>query len=963
MTERVSEISGSERWTPKRLIFPTTRESTEASNIKAFTTLQLETLKKEIESGKMSLNTIKKYIESLEEVSIENKPFILWGLLSAMNKMWISLESIKNWKISLKAWVQSIREKLNISSYKETKEFENLLNNWIDSLYFTWEDLQKALLYRTYNSINSYLVTKFEDQNTSTSEYALYLLEKYKIGVQIDPNLSHEEKRDLESKKWSKAYFERINFENESSYKNFIKTIKDAITDNQAEKEFLMWFFDDLYYNKWENINDNNIWEYKNVSSENEIKIFSQLNTLNEEQKYALWIWSEKKAEEIARRWSNNPLEWVKHSIENGWLHIWVILGVIWAIFWWKKWFFWWILAWIWISWGAFSYAWETFWKNNSWKESSNSNKNISHQKPNEKLNDYFSKINFLTETDVNKKEELEKIWWELSKNDTFKTAPTTVLSIFESTPRKTFEEIKEPLQLYWIELTNKNKDYYKTIFAEILRQRKKAWIWEPIPTENIETYLTRSDRKTNTTDTTPVAAWDTTNHKLVPQAVETDSNTWIAELEQLRSQWYTDLYILSRWIELGYTFTKTPPSWIKPNWSMWILGSTWYVIKTPLTIQTYKYLANAGWHFITWWLHRSLQWWNLEKIVWWTWEKLNWIWNKASELLQLEIRKEKVNLEKYLKWIDSTISWNSWEINKVQQRLQALDSFEKILLWWDSNNIRTALNDYKSNFDKNFKLHIDVKNQSNLQNEIQRFKKIEAEIQRIETETKVKIQDLENRVKQATNKQDIDWLRKEAEEFAKKSNIEIERLNKHAALTLSQLDESGIKQASGNSKFVENLVKANGWAENFLAKFNGTWGKAFIWIGIISLLYNGREWLGEMWENGLSEENKNDAIDLWIGFIPVIWGIHDLKIAWDGKDLNDRTLSTGERWLRTAFGIVWLIPWFWVLAKWVFKWSAATIRWADVAIQTTNVVWKWLTYTLLWFSIATATKEIVFEE
>jgi len=68
----------------------------------------------------------------------------------------------------------------------------------------------------------------------------LILLEKYKIKVEIDPSLSPEEKTKLEKQKGTKAYFERINFENEASYKNFIATIKTAITDNQAEKEFLV---------------------------------------------------------------------------------------------------------------------------------------------------------------------------------------------------------------------------------------------------------------------------------------------------------------------------------------------------------------------------------------------------------------------------------------------------------------------------------------------------------------------------------------------------------------------------------------------------------------------------------------------------------------------------------------------------------------------------------------------------
>lgn len=949
MNDRLPITPSTEPRVSERPISPEMRESREARENRALTNLQLETLKREIESGNMSLEMIKGYIEGLEDTDPKNKPFILWGIFSWLNQMWISLESIWNGKIVLTPWKQWIRERQYIASRDKTKQIETLLNNGMWT-YFTPADLQKALLYRTHDSIQTYLASKFEGQESSTSEYALFLLEKYKISVQIDPNLSETEKRALEEKKWTKAYFEKINFENENAYKRFIATIKSVITDNQAEKEFLVWFFDDLYYHQWNNINDRSIEQYKQTQQHNQAYLFRELNSLSQEQKYALWIRSENQTEEAARRWSNNPLEAVKYSIENGGLHLWVILWIVWAIFFWKKWFFWWLLAWIWLVWGGISLASEglkSFWENNFWKQDPASLKANPSQKPSEQQSSYFSKINFSSETNSQKRAELQRIWWDLSKNDNFLKAPTTVLSIFESTPPKSFEQIQNELTTYWIKLTSENKNYYATIFAEIVKQRAE-YIWEPKKDETIEAYLTRSSGSTEAAVTTPV---------------ETDSDTWIAELEQLRLQWYTDLYILSRWIELGYTFTKTLPDWVKPNWNMWILGSTWYVIKTPLRMDTYRYIVNAWWHFITWWLHRPLQSRNPGRMIWWTWEVLNWIWNKASELLQFEIKKEKANLERYLQWIDTTISWNNLEVDKITSRLEILDRIENNLNSWNNIKVKDSLNEYRTNFDQNFMWKWEWKKiHKILETEIQKFQKIEADIQKIETETRAKIQELETRAKSAKTPDEIRTLRTEAENFAKTSNIEIERLNKEAALALSQLDESSIKWLSADSKFVDNLIKANGWAAEFLSKFNGTWGKAFKWIGIISLLYNGREWLGEIWENGLSEENKNDAIDLWIGFIPVIGWIHDLKIAWDGKDLNDRTLSTGERWLRTAFGIVWLIPGAWVLVKWAFKWTTAVVKWADVAIETTNVVWKWLTYTLLWFSIATATKEIVFE-
>ncbi len=460
---------------------------------------QLEQLKKEIEAGKMSFDTVKKYIESLKDVKTENKPFILWGILSGLNQMWISIENVQEWKITLKEWHQNLMWKLNIASYQETRDFEKLLNNGVWR-YFTQEDLQKSLLYRTHNSLEKYIGSKFENQETSTSEYALILLEKYKIKVEIDPSLSPEEKTKLEKQKGTKAYFERINFENEASYKNFIATIKTAITDNQAEKEFLVWFFDDLFYHKWKNINDNSPKSYQKTSKKNQAEIFTEINALSQDQKYALGIKSENQAKEAARKWTNNPLEAIKDSIWNGWLSLWLILWIIWAIFWWKRWFFGWILAGIWIGAWGLSVAWELI-KGKWWtfgkSESSKDNSPTPTSSP-EKTSQWvhYSKINFAHENDAAKKLELQNLWWKLSKNDLFLSAPSSILNIFSEKPEKTFEELQTLLKTYNIDLTQENKESYKTIFAEILKQRTAQWVWAPLPNETIGTYLERTSAK-----------------------------------------------------------------------------------------------------------------------------------------------------------------------------------------------------------------------------------------------------------------------------------------------------------------------------------------------------------------------------------------------------------------------------------------------------------------------------------
>lgn len=528
----MSEVlkNGSEESQQQAAIIPSqqTKESLPWRETTIQTHSQLEQLKKEIESGKMSFDTTKKYIESLKDVKPENRPFILWGILSWLNQMWISIENIQAWKITLKEWHQNLMGKLNIATYQETRDFENLLNNWLGK-YFSQEELQKSLLYRTHSSLEKYASSKFDKDETSTSEYALFLLEKYKIKVNVDPSLSPDEKSKLESKKWTKAYFERIHFQNEAAYKTFIATIKGAITDNQAEKEFLVWFFDDIFYQKWKNINDNSTQTYKRVSKENQAKIFTEINGLSQDQKYALGIKSEDQAKEAARKWTNNPLEAIKDSIWNGWLSLWLILGIIGAFFWWKKWFLWGLIAGIGVAGWGIAVAWELI-KGKWWKSEKSTPSNAPAATPakvQETQSTHYGKINFANETDPAKKLELQTLWAELSKNDLFLAAPSSVLSIFSQKPEKTFEEIQSLLKGYNITLTPENKEHYKHIFSEISKQRKEQWVWEPLTNETIGAYLERTSTKPiasvpaktpQTPKNTEVVAWaySTTLYKIV---------------------------------------------------------------------------------------------------------------------------------------------------------------------------------------------------------------------------------------------------------------------------------------------------------------------------------------------------------------------------------------------------------------------------------------------------------------
>lgn len=924
----------------------------EAKNIEKVTQTKLKELQESLKNWEMSLSLTKSLLESLKEISSENKAFILAWILWKLNKRWISVLWIKNEQIDLWFWKENIIWKPNVATHDEVTSYQNIFNNYLSGWFFTVPDFHKALLYRT-TWIESYINEKIEGQKLSTHEYALRLLEKYNISVVA----YGENKDEINSKKWTAQYFDWF-FQTQEQYLAFKADIKKIITDNQSDKEFLITYFDDIYYKEWQNIDDTSIEKFQKTTDTNERKLVKSLNTLSDTEKYALWVRDSNDAKELAKQWKNDPVWALFDAFQNGGGVLWIIFWIIGGIFWWKKWALGGFLGWMALGGGGTAFASEMmkgFWKNEKDQASSVPSSNQAEGIWNQDIYNKFETI--IKWIDLDKQEQAKnlEVWRTLSLNETLMNTSLTELQEILKDEGKTkifFLETCDFDAAFLVTNTVRIKKIYETL----LKKREES-IWAFMKGETLKAYLERWNNAVVATNT-----WNWEAETLT--VMKWQENTGgIEELETLKREWFSDLYILSRWIELWYTFTKTPPNWINPNWNMWILGSTWYIIKIPVTIQALTYMKNAWWYFITWWLHQSLQSWNLEKMVWWTGKGINWIWNKASELLQLELKKEKTHLEKYLKWIDNKISWNNIEIEKITDRFNLLDKIDNALISKNNIEVRSLLNEYRTNYDPSFMWKWKWKNiDRHLDIEENKLVKIEAEIQKIETDTKSKILELETKAKNAKTPQEIQALRVEAENLAKTSNIEIERLNRDAAISLGKLDETSIKQLASQSKFVDNLLKANWWAEKFLTKFNGTWGKAFIWVWMISLIYNWRQWFWEMWENGFSEENKNDAIDLGVGFIPVIGGLHDLKIAWEWKDLNNRELTGSERGLRTAFGVVWLVPWFWVLAKWVFKWSVATVEWANIAIQTTNVVWKWMTYTLLWFSMATATKEIVFD-
>lgn len=484
---------------------PTVKETPQAKEAQQNTQKKLVELRKEIQEKWMSFDLTKSFLENLDKIESPNRPFILWGIFSWLNQIWISLSGIgQDGKIVLHPPKIPFKAEGNLATHEDTLKYNELFNHYILSGKVSISDISKWLLYRT-SSVDDYIKEK-ADNSFSTPEYVQRLLKKYKIHVEWNI-------KDISF--WSGAEWKK-------QFEAFKKDISFAISDNVADKEFLLTYFDDVYYRGGKSLPLNEINVYDNTSLKNQKTVLREISHLNDEQKFALWIRDSNEAKELSRDITKDPIGFLKKNMTADNISLAIIFWIIWAFLWGKKWFWIWALLWFWVGAGWLSFAQE--WWNKLGEKKEQKWNNPPEQRvltPNQRENSIYSKVTFTTETDTTKRWELQRIWWDLSKNDNFLKAPTTVLSIFESNPAKTFDEIKTTLEGYWIKLTSENKDYYETIFAEILKQRKAAWIWAPVWNETIKDYLNRTSKEE--TKKIVWATWDVKKEDVKSERIDSE--------------------------------------------------------------------------------------------------------------------------------------------------------------------------------------------------------------------------------------------------------------------------------------------------------------------------------------------------------------------------------------------------------------------------------------------------------
>lgn len=353
---------------------------------------------------------------------------------------------------------------------------------------------------------------------------------------------------------------------------------------------------------------------------------------------------------------------------------------------------------------------------------------------------------------------------------------------------------------------------------------------------------------------------------------------------------------------------------------------------------------------------------------------KSKWNWTFVAEWsLKIWWAKKKIFSEIKLENIESFNSNSS--IHKIWNYINELWNFVKSN--WNNIDRIVSLSD-ELNRDATIKLNLE----NSLNKKIEwKIKEIEKDIansdpekvkKRVELLDK-KITDIDSKIKSINS--EYEWKIKSVKTDIEKHNLRKEWIEKISPLNdtsfklrgqaASELkyfvdcgDLKSLQEIASKYKTIKTIIDVNWWnITSFVSKaskieraIDEKWWKYLKWIAIPIMAFSIAGAFWKWWT-----DSWRMVADMWIWMLPVAWWAHDLYIlknpdSWYSKIfLWDRKMDQTEKNARLAFGVIWLIPWAWILK--LFK-AEKAIKIADNVLEVWRIAWSVATYTFLWVSM-----------
>lgn len=389
----------------------------------------------------------------------------------------------------------------------------------------------------------------------------------------------------------------------------------------------------------------------------------------------------------------------------------------------------------------------------------------------------------------------------------------------------------------------------------------------------------TQEDTQSTTPEELPVSSSDQPSQEQtspsvdVPvvdqeQAAQSPEEKADQEVQTMRSQWMSELYILMRMFELGYV-PKVPYPKHGNKLTKWL----WVVDGGPLQkLWTMKS-----------WLMASLKY-SKDSIIK---QKLTVLTKNPSLASVLDKQfAELVEMEKFL-------NTNNPDAKAFKKRFMGPDAkikFEHI--GKDPATIKNAL-ETKANHLTNIEKNI---------------KDLDKQITDIQKNAQAKLTEYDNLAKQHINDpKKLAEIRKQSQQYIKEYNAKVSAAQRLLLEDISKVpSKADLARLSVDAPSLSGLLKTNGGVDAFFTKITSskiskTAGKVWLAIIVSKIVVWGVGDISKQWF--LTKETGLDVVDLWAGLVPVAGWIYDVTMAIRGKDLNGRDMRWWERWVRWWVG------------------------------------------------------------